>query len=92
MGIAAGKGHSVVNIDDSTKFLDIYNKPYCRISAYAIGLAVGFILYSYRRYKATGDVFDPWALKIAFIWRKSFKIRAGFFVFGVGLINFLIFI
>lgn len=31
-----------------------YVKPYCRVGAYAVGIAVGMILFSFRHYKATG--------------------------------------
>jgi hypothetical protein len=35
-----------------------YVKPYCRVGPYAIGIFVGMILYSYRRFKASGETFD----------------------------------
>jgi hypothetical protein len=69
-----------------------YPKPYCRVGAYAIGLMMGMIVFTYRHYKANHEVYDPLALKIAHFFTKSAIARwIGGFI-GVALINFCMFI
>ena len=41
-----------------------YIKPYTRCGPYALGLACGMVLYTYRHLKATGKVYDPISLAI----------------------------
>ena len=53
----------------------VYTKPYCRVGAYAAGIAVGMILHSFRHWKATGEVYDPFALKIATLMYNSRIVR-----------------
>ena len=87
--------YSVVPFDDSKnggKFDMIYNKPYCRVAAFAIGLGCGWVLYSYYRYKDTKEVFDNQALAIAHSFTRIPVVRYVGFILGVGLISFVIFI
>ncbi|OMJ65503.1 hypothetical protein SteCoe_38101 [Stentor coeruleus] len=75
----------------SNQFNYYYVKPYCRIPPYALGLACGMILYSYRKYQEKGTIYDPIAYFIAKTLKNIF-VRCGMFFFGLALINVLIFI
>lgn len=69
-----------------------YQKPYCRCGAYGVGIAVGMILFSFRHYKATGEVYDKFALKIATSLFNSRIVRYLGLALGLFFINFCIFI
>ncbi len=78
--------------DGNDKFKDLYTKPYCRVCTYAIGLSVGWVIFSYRKFKETNEVFDSWALAVANVVTSSQVFRCAMFVIGVGLLNFILFI
>mmetsp|Transcript_29449 Transcript_29449/g.29179 ORF Transcript_29449/g.29179 Transcript_29449/m.29179 type:complete len:224 (-) Transcript_29449:315-986(-) len=42
-----------------------YNKPYCRIAPYAIGTLTAFIVFSYRKNRENGSIYDEYAVSIA---------------------------
>ena len=67
-----------------------YNKPYTRIAPYAFGIACGFILYTYRRFQDSNEVYDRISLFIARL-QETRGIRILIFGLGLGLINVLIF-
>jgi peptidoglycan/LPS O-acetylase OafA/YrhL len=67
-----------------------YTKPYCRVPPYAIGLACGMILFSYRQYKKTGRIYDKLALSMGKAIDNIYIRYSSFFV-GFCIINFLIF-
>ena len=70
----------------------MYSKPYCRCAVYAIGLASGWVVFSYKYYKDTKDVFDPWALLIAKLFTKSTIFRYAAFIIGIGIVNVIFFV
>lgn len=70
---------------------DYYIKPYARVAPYAVGIACGMVLYSYRYYKKTGEVYDKIALFFAVSMEKRW-IRYLSYLIGLFLINFFIFI
>ena len=46
---------NVVILSPNPYYMEYYYvKPYCRVGAYAVGIAVGMILFSFRHWKATG--------------------------------------
>lgn len=49
----------------SNWFQYYYIKPYCRVSPYALGLAVGVIIYTFRLHKSEGKVYDRISLAIS---------------------------
>lgn len=67
-----------------------YNKPYTRVAPYALGVACGFIVYSYRKYQDTNEVYDSISLMIAKSQEKWY-IRVITFIVGLALLNVLIF-
>jgi peptidoglycan/LPS O-acetylase OafA/YrhL len=67
-----------------------YKKPYCRIAPYALGLACGFVVYSYRKYQDTGKTYDIIGVTIGKLQEKK-TVRWITFFLGLGLINALIF-
>lgn len=74
----------------SNQFNYYYVKPYCRVPPYALGLACGMILYTYRKHQDKGQIYDPIAYFIAKALKNVF-VRCGMFFFGLALINILIF-
>ena len=75
-----------------TFFQNEYTKPYVRVGPYAIGVAMGWIFFTYYHYKKTKEVFDIWALTIARAITGNVYIRYGVFFGGLGLYNFILFI
>jgi peptidoglycan/LPS O-acetylase OafA/YrhL len=69
-----------------------YTKPYCRIGAYAIGVLTGMLLFTFRHYKAKGEVYDPIAFKVCSWLYDSRIVRYIGLAIGLFLINFVIFI
>jgi peptidoglycan/LPS O-acetylase OafA/YrhL len=69
-----------------------YTKPYCRVGPYAIGLICGMLLFTYRRYKFEGEVYDPVAHNICTWFSQLRIIRYAGLLFGLFLINFCMFI
>ena len=69
-----------------------YGKPYCRVGPYAVGIGVGLILFAFRHWKATGEVYDPFALSIANSLFKSRIVRYIGLIIGVFLVTFCVFI
>ena len=67
-----------------------YIKPYTRIPPYIFGIATGFIVYSYRKYRDSKEIYDKFAL---FIANSQEKLFTRIFTFGLGfsLINILIY-
>lgn len=83
----------VVCLDNTEEwFAWYYVKPYCRIAPYAIGLFSGMIIYSYRRFEETGEVFDPIALKVGKFIVDNRKWRYIGMVVGLFCINLCLFI
>jgi len=68
-----------------------YIKPYARVAPYAVGIACGMVLYTYRHYKKTGEVYDKIALFFALSMERRL-IRYFAYLLGLFLINFFIFI
>ena len=82
----------VVVVDNDRWFYRYYTKPYCRVGAYAIGLFCGMIVFSYRHFKAKGEIFDIVAYKVGY-WLTEYRaIRYTGFLLGLFFINFCIFI
>lgn len=71
-------------------FVYYYIKPYNRVAPYVLGIACGFIVYTYRKYQDTNEVYDRFALFIAKM-QEVWHIRIVSFLLGLGLINLLIF-
>lgn len=93
LGVAEQHDLNLVMVSESQKdLMDYYYvKPYCRVGPYALGLASGFVMYSYKRKLDTGETYDAFALKIAGLFEK-FWCRVGLFLAGLGCFSFLIFI
>ena len=70
---------------------DYYIKPYARVAPYAVGVACGMVLYSYRWYKKTGEVYDRIALFFALAMDRR-GVRYAAYGLGLFLVNFFIFI
>lgn len=68
---------------------DYYQKPYCRVGPYAIGLAVGMILYSYRHHKETNEVYDPISLAIVKLYHNN-TMRYVLSLLGLFLVLFFV--
>ena len=77
------------NADDYMEFY--YIKPYARIPPYVLGVGCGFIMFSYRKYKEDSQAYDKLALYLGIAYER-FLVRAISSVFGLAIINFLIFI
>jgi hypothetical protein len=69
-----------------------YQKPYCRVGPYVIGILAGLIFFSYRHHKATGEVYDPIAFFVADWIRNSRIVRYVGLLLGLFFINFPIWI
>jgi peptidoglycan/LPS O-acetylase OafA/YrhL len=67
-----------------------YTKPCCRVGPYALGVACGLIIYSYRKYQKTGEIYDSFAVAIGKL-QENKVIRRVTFLFGLVLINFILF-
>lgn len=67
-----------------------YVKPYTRVAPYALGMACGFIVYTMRRFKDKNEVYDRIAYFIGNAQEKKI-VRYGTFLFGLCLINVMIF-
>jgi hypothetical protein len=63
-----------------------FNKPYTRISPYALGVGSGIIFYSYRQLQNSGFVYDSFANTIANSMNNVY-IRYTTFFLGLALIN-----
>ena len=68
-----------------------YTKPYNRIVCYILGLCCGIIVYTYRKYEETNEVYDRFALSLAKL-QKLWCARILSFVIGLSLINSLIYL
>lgn len=77
--------------EDTSFMNDYYTKPYCRVAPYAIGIATGLILFSYRHYRKTNQVYDRFALMLG-KGLDNRVIRYCSYALGLFLINFFIFI
>jgi peptidoglycan/LPS O-acetylase OafA/YrhL len=80
----------LLSTDNGANYQYYYDKPYCRVAPYALGLGCGFIIYSYRKYQDTGKVYDNFAVAIGKM-QENKTIRWLTFFIGLGLINTLIF-
>jgi peptidoglycan/LPS O-acetylase OafA/YrhL len=67
-----------------------YKKPYTRSPPYALAVASGFMLYSYRRFNDKKEIYDRFALAILKTLENRYT-RVIAFALGVALINILIF-
>ena len=74
----------------SEQFDFYYVKPYCRVAPYVLGIACGFIVYTYRKYQDSREVYDSFSLLIAKT-QEIWYVRVLTFLLGVSLINILIF-
>ena len=70
----------------------IYIKPYCRIASYVMGMAAGWILYSYRQFAQSKETFDSSAVTISLGIVQDKVVRWTMFAFGLALVTFVIFI
>jgi len=77
--------------EDATFNDNVYIKPYCRVVSYAFGIAAGFVVFSQRRFKANGEIYDKFALWISVQLDKPW-VRHCSAVLGLALINFIMFI
>jgi peptidoglycan/LPS O-acetylase OafA/YrhL len=69
----------------------LYIKIYCRIGAYAIGIAFGLLYFSYKYYEQTSRKYDRFADYILrLLYRRSFRYIC--YVLGLFMINLVIFI
>jgi hypothetical protein len=66
-----------------------YTKPYTRLAPYALGVAAGIILYSFRQ-QQQGKVYDRFANSIANAFNNAY-FRYGMFFLGLCLINTFMF-
>ena len=83
---------SIFSGDNKNNYFNYYyTKPYTRVPPYVFGMACGMIIYSYRQYKKTGQIYDKFALFIGKLL-DNFIIRYVIFFIGFCIINFLIFI
>jgi peptidoglycan/LPS O-acetylase OafA/YrhL len=80
----------VFSTDNEDNYQYYYYKPYNRVAPYAIGLACGFIIYSYRKYQDSGEVYDKIGVAIGKL-QENKTVRWLTFFFGLVLINTLIF-
>ncbi|CAG9332897.1 unnamed protein product [Blepharisma stoltei] len=68
-----------------------YNKPYCRIGVYFVGVLTGIIVYSYRKYQNKNEVYDKISVWVGRqLENKAIRYAVG--LFGLTLINLLIFV
>ena len=77
--------------EDATFNDNVYIKPYCRVVSYAFGTAAGSVVFSQRRFKANGEIYDKFALWISVQLDKPW-VRHCSAVVGLALINFIMFI
>ena len=91
-GLLAGKYDQKVSplTQNTDGFQYIYVKPYCRVGTYALGLATGMIIYSYRRFKASGEVYDQVAVAIC-EGLKNMVVRLMSLTVGLFLVSFFVF-
>lgn len=76
---------------NSNKYTDyLYKKPYTRFAPYVLGMACGFIVYSMRKFEDKGEVYDKIAVFLGEA-QKNKIVRWATFIFGLILINILIF-
>ena len=67
-----------------------YRKPYCRVAPYVLGIACGFVLYTYRRHQETKEVYDRFALFIGKL-QEVWYVRILTFGTGLAVVNVMIF-
>ncbi|OMJ91780.1 hypothetical protein SteCoe_5560 [Stentor coeruleus] len=68
-----------------------YNKPYCRIGPYALGIMTAYIVNAYRQSKTEGmNVKDKLALKFAQLFENTI-FRYFCFIFGLVLLNLIMY-
>mmetsp|Transcript_31199 Transcript_31199/g.30829 ORF Transcript_31199/g.30829 Transcript_31199/m.30829 type:complete len:148 (+) Transcript_31199:40-483(+) len=68
-----------------------YNKPYCRIGVYFVGVLTAIIVYSYRKYQNKNEFYDNISVWVGRqLENKAIRYTVGFF--GLILINLLIFV
>ena len=67
-----------------------YATPHAHIGPYSLGVACGFIIYSYRKYQDTQIIYDKFALYLAKKQEKIY-IRTSVFTAGLLLINIIFF-
>lgn len=90
--IADYHGASVGGINSLWEsFETIYTKPYCRIGAYIMGIVFGMIYFSYKHYKQTSEVYDPYALYITDLLNTR-VFRYISYTLGVLLIRYIMYI
>ena len=75
----------------SNYFYHYINKPYTWMATFAFGMISGIIVFAYRKYKNTSVIYDDIALYIAKS-QEIFYIRGFTFLFGLALVNIMIFV
>lgn len=80
------------NPENRQYFDDLYDKPYCRIAPYCIGLLGGFVFHAHRLGRIKGNRFDPLASSIAHLINTSQKTRIFCYGLGLFLMNFFMII
>ena len=67
-----------------------YYMPYTRAAPYLLGIACGFVLYTYRKHQEGGEIYDGFALFIARAL-GNWRVRLGSLGLGVGLYGYLVY-
>lgn len=68
-----------------------YVQPYCRFAPYALGLLCGLVHYAHSLHLVSGQVPDPFALKLAYLFSRRL-VRISSLIIGTLLCLFLVFI
>lgn len=68
----------------------MYIKPYCRIAPYAIGMLFGLIYFTHRKYQTDHIIYDNISYSILKLFHSRY-VRYLFYLIGLGLISFMIF-
>lgn len=68
-----------------------YNKPYCRVGPYALGIITALVVYSYKQYQNKNMVYDGIALRLGKIF-ESERLRNILGFLGISLLTFIMFI
>ncbi len=83
--------HYNYSVAPDLSFQKIYNKPYCRIGPYVIGIIFGLIYYTYKHHQKTGKIYDSLAFHLSSLLKLRF-FRYISYILGLFLINYFIFI
>ena len=75
---------------DSKVYNYLYTKPYAHIGPYSLGVASGFIIYSYRTYQDSQIIYDKFAFYLGKI-QENIYWRISVFITGLLLVNVIFF-